>query len=602
MKIPPPNMCGFGNPPPDMTGSCLGDAWMIPVDSLMTIPPGLLNRHHAFILPDNTVWTINHAGNGMVLLGVQGGSGAFMQIVNTDGSLAIDGSGTEWVTIDLSDILENRISAVENRVDAILNDVVLIVGSINRIDNTINNGIRPDVDELLARQIVAGDNVTVEADGRNTIINSTVDPDIFRVVDELPETGEENRIYLIIEDGGIAEQWVWINDTWKDKGSMDVDISDFITADDARAILETGNAGSATRLQTPRTLAVNSAITTSAQFDGSANATMGVAVATPAGTASNALPPVASTALQAWLVVARNCKAWLVARFNAAGHALRAVTADALTTARNFTIGSTTRSFDGAANVSWSLTDMGVFNAVYPVGSIYLSINSTNPGTLFGGTWAAFAPGRTLIGVGTNGTTSYLTANATGGAETSSTPSGGAGTSGSTTITTAQIPSHTHAGSSHTHGFNHVHRMTGHTHSTPNHTHNMADAIIIFRSGSNPTVGANFDPASSNRGFANAVSSGNWMSGWGKNQVAGNAAILSGGGGTTGDSGILETTGSRLPTDGATAMINTAAAGTGATGSTGGGEGHVHTIPNHTHPAQSVVQPFITCFMWRRTA
>lgn len=29
-----------------------------------------------------------------------------------------------------------------------------------------------------------------------------------------------------------------------------------------------------------------------------------------------------------------------------------------------------------------------LLNQIYPVGSIYMSVNSTNPGTLFGGTWA----------------------------------------------------------------------------------------------------------------------------------------------------------------------------------------------------------------------
>ncbi len=35
----------------------------------------------------------------------------------------------------------------------------------------------------------------------------------------------------------------------------------------------------------------------------------------------------------------------------------------------------------------------------YPVGSIYMSVNSTNPQTVFGGVWQAIAPGRVLVGM-----------------------------------------------------------------------------------------------------------------------------------------------------------------------------------------------------------
>lgn len=45
----------------------------------------------------------------------------------------------------------------------------------------------------------------------------------------------------------------------------------------------------------------------------------------------------------------------------------------------------------------------------------------------------------------------------------------------------------------------------------------------------------------------------------------------------------------------------------GETTSTGGGKGHTHSIPSHTHTvgntgSSSNVQPYITCYMWKRTA
>lgn len=45
-----------------------------------------------------------------------------------------------------------------------------------------------------------------------------------------------------------------------------------------------------------------------------------------------------------------------------------------------------------------AVTDL--IDTIYPVGSIYMSVNSISPATLFGGTWEQIAQGRTLIGVG----------------------------------------------------------------------------------------------------------------------------------------------------------------------------------------------------------
>lgn len=66
-----------------------------------------------------------------------------------------------------------------------------------------------------------------------------------------------------------------------------------------------------------------------------------------------------------------------------------------------------------------------ILEAVYPVGSIYISVNSTSPQTLFGGTWEAIQ-GKFLLGQ-----SSAHTAGSTGGEETH-------------TLTIGEMPEHTH--------------------------------------------------------------------------------------------------------------------------------------------------------------
>jgi hypothetical protein len=80
--------------------------------------------------------------------------------------------------------------------------------------------------------------------------------------------------------------------------------------------------------------------------------------------------------------------------------------------------------------IQWVNPDAGTALAAYPVGSIYISVNSTNPSSLFGGTWVAFAAGRTLIGVDA-GQTEFDTVEETGGAK-------------SKTLIAAEMPAHSH--------------------------------------------------------------------------------------------------------------------------------------------------------------
>lgn len=66
-----------------------------------------------------------------------------------------------------------------------------------------------------------------------------------------------------------------------------------------------------------------------------------------------------------------------------------------------------------------------ILDNVYPVGSIYMNVNSTNPGTLFGGTWEQIQ-GKFLLGM------------------SSSYPAGSSGGEAKHTLTVSEIPNHEH--------------------------------------------------------------------------------------------------------------------------------------------------------------
>ena len=69
-----------------------------------------------------------------------------------------------------------------------------------------------------------------------------------------------------------------------------------------------------------------------------------------------------------------------------------------------------------------------LLNKMYPVGSIYITNTNTNPSSTLGGTWQAYAQGRTLVGVDGS---SYKSSGLTGGKAIKS-------------ITTSNMSAHTH--------------------------------------------------------------------------------------------------------------------------------------------------------------
>ena len=156
-------------------------------------------------------------------------------------------------------------------------------------------------------------------------------------------------------------------------------------------------------------------------------------------------------------------------------------------------------------------------NAIYPVGSIYMSVNATNPSAYFGGTWVAWGAGRVPVGINTSDS-NFNTVEKTGGAA-------------AVTLSATQIPSHTHA------------KGTLATASAGAHTHNLQ----------------------------------NQKAPWGTN--ASNRVLVD-------------------ATSGYTAVTNKATTSAGA---------HSHTVSGSTAAtggggSHNNLQPYIVCYMWKRTA
>ena len=190
----------------------------------------------------------------------------------------------------------------------------------------------------------------------------------------------------------------------------------------------------------------------------------------------------------------------------------------------------------------------------YPVGNILISTNNTNPSSYIGGTWETYGSGRTLVGVDTN-QSEFNTVNKTGGSKSFNN-------------------NHSHTVASHTHTIN------SHDHTTQAHTLTINEIPAheghLYRNQGVSSVGnadGKYIPTSS------AADWGTGGRGWDANTNelyphgvtrGGNQAHSHG---NTGGSGTLTTQGNPTQT-------------TGLTGSS----------------SQSLLQPYITVYFWKRIA
>lgn len=200
-----------------------------------------------------------------------------------------------------------------------------------------------------------------------------------------------------------------------------------------------------------------------------------------------------------------------------------------------------------------------LLDIIHPVGAIYMSVNPTNPGSLFGGTWVAWGAGKVPVGVNT-ADTNFNTVEKTGGSSTE-------------TLTTDQLPKHTHSVGAHSHGLN------NHTHGIPalsgTAASNGAHCHIMYRY--------------SNELFHQAGNIGNY------NMLAGlSGTTVSQVSDSSKGNKITEADGTHGHTVTTTASTSNAATGSTAN-STAFNSGSAGSDNAHNN-----LQPYVTCYMWKR--
>lgn len=229
----------------------------------------------------------------------------------------------------------------------------------------------------------------------------------------------------------------------------------------------------------------------------------------------------------------------------------------------------------------------------FPVGSVFIAVVSTDPATLLGyGTWAAFGAGRVMVGLNA-GDADFDAAEKTGGAKT---------VSAAGSVAAPALSGSTAAEAAHTHGVTSnvaVNDHASHTHTyteVPNHTH----PVNITDSGHSHLTQRYPNATGASSGFTIDTSMSGTLT---DNTLPTKAA-------TTGITATTSNPGGGVPTGttaGPSAALSHAVTNTPVT--SGAGSSHSHgtgtlaaSAPAFTGSPTSVVQPYVVCYFWKRTA
>lgn len=210
-----------------------------------------------------------------------------------------------------------------------------------------------------------------------------------------------------------------------------------------------------------------------------------------------------------------------------------------------YKVGGKAKSVSRVSGGNVNSDDVPTFDMIYPVGSIYMSVNNVNPGTFFAGTWEAWGAGRVPIGVDPED---------------------------------ADFSKGEMTGSSKTIDLSHDHMVSSHYHTTSGHALTLEE-IPAHAHGENISYLSDSETGTSqSRPLASAQTQAD-------------------------DSG-------RFKALNVSSAFRSYTEGQLNTDDAGGGTEHSHGNTGKTAPmtnkrlsdSQSILPPYITCYMWRRTA
>lgn len=237
---------------------------------------------------------------------------------------------------------------------------------------------------------------------------------------------------------------------------------------------------------------------------------------------------------------------------------------------------------DEAHTLIAELVSQGIADAIlarHPIGSIEMNTTGTNPATYLGGTWEAWGQGRVPVGVGTSDRA--FAANESGGAST-------------VTLTAAQsgVPAHSHGVGSivaklinHVHTMAHTHSVSGNTGDSGSHSHGTgSDSYTKW-------VTTNSSESLTNEAF-NSLSGSTFKAPKVQSAYGFSTRTATAAAGTHHHPVSLTTAGSSAANTGnPTSLGNCTMSGSTAN----------NTAANAS-AAHNNLQPYITCFMFKRIA